>query len=553
MNKSWFTVCCGYSFARKEVGGSRWEHGGVGKMNSYRGAKDLNKGNSEQRKAGAQNAKKGGRSQPLQRGNSDKNLGIESKQLGVTLKTSDESLPSQNGVKPRDKDQILADTKEKGNKKLQREHRETAIVPDSSSVDKMSVMKAKVIEKASSKVIWRKKGTKTDTSDSESKFDVTHTDTLSKSEVKKNAGDRKFDVVAGNVGEKAPSKDIKSRDLIAQKGNVKPSRELQTEIKKESPKQTNRIDPELFKTRSKSTPETSNVQLTESFSNNLNSNSSYSNSSQNSQSGVHTREKDSNSSHSKVKCDPSVHLWLRRLALLEEDKYIDMFARNEIDISVLVTLDEKQLEKMGVLALGAMKKLLAGIEELKQQEKKYKVSLQAYTEKSSPNTIVTDSVQSRASNKSVKNDGDIKTNKSVEGLSIKDSVKLVPSDNSTDSKDNSQEQVSIKLGASVKRSNSMRPQSDAKSSSQQTSGSESQKGSQNNDKTSSRPKDSVSTRSKPSKGVLIAERPQSAKVKNKKTKSGPNLPRAKSADLSNKRATELANKKAEEGMVILID
>ena len=69
------------------------------------------------------------------------------------------------------------------------------------------------------------------------------------------------------------------------------------------------------------------------------------------------------------KCDQDVRLWLRQLGLLEEEKYVEMFAVNEIDMGVLVGLDEKQLEKMGVLALGAMKKLVGGIEELKKSNK----------------------------------------------------------------------------------------------------------------------------------------------------------------------------------------
>lgn len=34
-------------FYRKEIGGLRWEYGGVGKLNSYRGVKDLNRENLE--------------------------------------------------------------------------------------------------------------------------------------------------------------------------------------------------------------------------------------------------------------------------------------------------------------------------------------------------------------------------------------------------------------------------------------------------------------------------------------------------------------------------
>lgn len=53
------------------------------------------------------------------------------------------------------------------------------------------------------------------------------------------------------------------------------------------------------------------------------------------------KSKDISFSLIRVKCDFSVYMWLKRLVFLEEEKYIDMFVRNEIDICILIILDEK--------------------------------------------------------------------------------------------------------------------------------------------------------------------------------------------------------------------
>lgn len=68
------------------------------------------------------------------------------------------------------------------------------------------------------------------------------------------------------------------------------------------------------------------------------------------------------------KCDPDVHLWLRRLGLLEEEKYVQIFAENEIDMEELILLSPEQLNKIGVVAVGAFNKLVRGIEELQQTQ-----------------------------------------------------------------------------------------------------------------------------------------------------------------------------------------
>lgn len=535
---------------RKEIGGSRWEHGGAGKLNSYRGVKDLNRENSDQKRTVSQNPKRDQRNGTQLKGNSNKNLSVESKQLGFTYNVSDktsEDTSQVSGRKRKEKEHAPTDDRDK-RKKQERGGKEVPINMDTFTVDKVSDMKAKVLEKVSSKVIWRKKNSDIkDGAESETKSGAVQNDTKSKSVVKKEEASE-LRVPDSDSSKEDRSKTVKRNDLMAQKGNVKPSRELYKETKKESPKQTNRINPELFSKNTTSLSEMSKVHDGELTFKNFNSHSSYS--SQSLQKELLSKPKDSNPSPTRVKCDPSVYMWLRRLALLEEEKYIDMFARNEIDLSILVTLDEKHLEKMGVLALGAMKKLLAGIEELKQKKEMQPVhhDENSVTGKSSPKTRNAEKMCPTTS-ASVKSKSEIKSPKTPDGSRMKDSSSPFSFSSTGDEKP--KDHTFTKPSVSVKRSNSI-SQTYTKVEVGQNFGSESQRNSRKVDKNSSaRQRDSSLTRGKSSKGVLIADRPQSSKVRSRKQKFGPNLPRAnsaKSADVTNKKATELVTKKAEEGI-----
>lgn len=509
----------------------------------------------------SRNAIKDRRHNPAEKGSSNKSLGIISKQLGSTYnvkdKLSEEVAPNVSGGKGGEKKGEFREEQEK-RRKVQQKGDGKSINMDTFTVDKMSDMKAKVLEKVSSKVIWRKKSANNkDLGETVAGSDGAQNDKKLTAVVKEDVT-CELSVEANKAGKKDNVKTIKGRELLAEKGNVKPSRELYKETRKESPKQTNRINPELIPSSPKSSSGLSAEHDRNSVFKDSNSYSSNS-SSQISQSGVHSRQKDTNPSPSRVKCDPSVYMWLRRLALLEEEKYIDMFARNEIDLSVLVTLDEKQLEKMGVLALGAMKKLLAGIEELKIQEEKCKAQSETISNKSSPKTKSNyPEVRKSATDMSVKSKSGLQSPKTPDDSKVKNTTSFSTASSTCGEK--LKDSVSVKT--TVKRSNSM-SQTFTKVEPRTNSGSEHQKSepqrnepqrsepprsSQRQDKQSKvRPREGSLTRTKPSKGVLLMDRPQSGKGKGRKQKPGPSLPRAKSADVTNKRATELVNKKAEEG------
>ncbi|XP_066287041.1 uncharacterized protein [Branchiostoma lanceolatum] len=81
----------------------------------------------------------------------------------------------------------------------------------------------------------------------------------------------------------------------------------------------------------------------------------------------HTRRREGIGVRSEVmtSCDPAVAAWLASLNLMEQDKYVKIFADNEIDLEGLRLLSEDQLARMGVTAIGAMNKIMFGVEQLR--------------------------------------------------------------------------------------------------------------------------------------------------------------------------------------------
>ena len=61
----------------------------------------------------------------------------------------------------------------------------------------------------------------------------------------------------------------------------------------------------------------------------------------------------------------SISEWLHSLGL---DQYIQVFADNDVDLELLPSLSEQDLEKLGVTSLGHRKKLLNAIAELANTE-----------------------------------------------------------------------------------------------------------------------------------------------------------------------------------------
>lgn len=66
-------------------------------------------------------------------------------------------------------------------------------------------------------------------------------------------------------------------------------------------------------------------------------------------------------------CNTEVEFWLRGLGIPDVDRYVRIFADNEIDLTDLEFMSASQLHEMGVTAFGALDKILKGIRNLKNQ------------------------------------------------------------------------------------------------------------------------------------------------------------------------------------------
>ncbi|XP_053399085.1 uncharacterized protein LOC123558283 [Mercenaria mercenaria] len=64
-------------------------------------------------------------------------------------------------------------------------------------------------------------------------------------------------------------------------------------------------------------------------------------------------------------CNSEVEFWLRGLGIPDVEKYVRIFADNEIDLTDLEFMSASQLHDMGVTAFGALDKILKGIRDLK--------------------------------------------------------------------------------------------------------------------------------------------------------------------------------------------
>lgn len=64
-------------------------------------------------------------------------------------------------------------------------------------------------------------------------------------------------------------------------------------------------------------------------------------------------------------CNTEVEFWLRRLGIPDIDKYVNIFAENEVDLTDLEFMSASQLHDMGITAFGALDKILKGIRDLK--------------------------------------------------------------------------------------------------------------------------------------------------------------------------------------------
>jgi hypothetical protein len=373
-------------FFRKEIGGSIWQRGGSGKLHSYRTAHDLeepeknivdqaiNKRRQRRNKQYESNQKENERV----RTSSKDGQPVVTSQHQNELETKSVCISNKeyNGLES--KGQSSNKNSENHKNLVTNESRTDSNL--NTECDKFSILKSKVIEKASAGVIHRKQSKlplDSHKGPPKSQLESNKTAFKPQSEVKTRLDSQtnKVDQTKKNnllnvksiENPNKPSPENVSKD---EKLTYKPptSKLKQTNIKPSQALERSR-DSEVLKILSMSSNQRKNAS-TEDMSSML----------QNSQ------KESSNSSIDIAlsKCDPHVKDWISGLGLIEEEKYIKLFSENEIDMNEVPQLTALQLNEMGITAFGALNKILRGIKELKQKSKPEKKNS---VESSSPKTL----------------------------------------------------------------------------------------------------------------------------------------------------------------------
>ncbi|XP_021360200.1 uncharacterized protein LOC110454806 [Mizuhopecten yessoensis] len=365
---------------RKEIGGPIWQHGGAGKLRTYKSTRDLDDPNGIG--TPKTKAKESGRFKVTKKANdrnetndikySASNCGSKPSNTNSPYKPAgnrlnDEKNSSENNndmdrfkVKSSARRDLSPEFECPGNTK-QEEDAESRTIGNY-DWQKMEILKTKVIKKASANVITRKKSAVKSKDKISENRKVPSENVLSNTlgrgkntpvkSRRENSRERKRESVNVETLQKQSHKQqTKTLETQAPRNSL----ELESDVNQKEPhrltspkfpKQTNRIFVGDDDSGSRSPLGTDSPTIPK-----------YNTDSQ----SLVTSEKQS------PKCDPDVHLWLRRLGLLEEEKYVQIFAKNEIDMEELVLLSPKHLNKLGVVAVGAFNKIVRGIEELQQK------------------------------------------------------------------------------------------------------------------------------------------------------------------------------------------
>lgn len=361
-------------FFRKEIGGSIWQHGGSGKLHSYRTAHDLeepeknivdqaiNKRRQRRNKQYESNQKENERVRTSSRdgqpvGTSQHQNELETKSVGISNNDKNEY----NGLES--KGQSSNKNNENHKNSVTNESRKDSNL--NTECDKFSILKSKVIEKASAGVIHRKQSKlPLDSQKLPPKSQLESNKTAFKpqteSKARLDSQTNKVDQTKKNnlLNVKSienPNKPHSENVSNDEKLTYKPptSKLKQTNIKPSQALERSR-DSEVFKILSMSSNQRKNASAEDvSFI-------------------VQKSQKETSDSSTDIalsKCDPHVKAWISGLGLIEEEKYIKLFSENEIDMNEVPQLTALQLNEMGITAFGALNKILRGIKDLRQKSK----------------------------------------------------------------------------------------------------------------------------------------------------------------------------------------
>ncbi|XP_076071320.1 uncharacterized protein LOC143042751 isoform X2 [Mytilus galloprovincialis] len=364
---------------RKEIGGSIWQRGGSGKLHSYRTANDLEESekNVPESRVNKRRQRRNKQYEANQKENEkDKvNSKLSENKNELVAKSAGLPIHSKNGDSANDEDN-------KGKHGNQKDHvtkTTNGLKVDSNfeiEAEKVSILKNKVLEKASVGVIHRKHSTPKTHSDLKSNFDSNKNSSKISNETPV-----KLQSALKNVDKSKHNKfdDVQNMTNITNQNAEKllndgllrgkpPSTKLkQTNIKPSQALERCR-DNEVFKILSMPSNQRPDQLPSNQRSDLVPKSGSLDN-------VVPSQNESNNSNREQTisKCDPHVKDWIQSLGLMEEEKYLKMFAENEMDMDEVSQLTALQLNEIGITAFGALNKILRGIKELKQTKNSLEV------------------------------------------------------------------------------------------------------------------------------------------------------------------------------------
>ncbi|XP_063416470.1 uncharacterized protein LOC134698109 [Mytilus trossulus] len=358
---------------RKEIGGSIWQRGGSGKLHSYRTANDLEESekNVPESRVNKRRQRRNKQYEANQKENEKDKVNSKLSENQNELVAKSAGLPIHNKNEDSAYDESIDNRGKHGNQKDHVTKTTNGLKVDSNfeiEAEKVSILKNKVLEKASVGVIHRKHSTPKTHSDLKSNFDSNKNSSKISNEtpVKLQSALKNVDKTKHNKFD-----DVQNmRNLTNQnaekllndgllRGKPPSTKLKQTNIKPSQALERCR-DNEVFKILSMP----SNQRPDQLPSNQRSDLAPKSDSLDN---VVPSQNESNNSNREQTisKCDPHVKDWIQSLGLMEEEKYLKMFAENEMDMDEVSQLTALQLNEIGITAFGALNKILRGIKELK--------------------------------------------------------------------------------------------------------------------------------------------------------------------------------------------
>ncbi|KAK3588556.1 hypothetical protein CHS0354_027782 [Potamilus streckersoni] len=372
-----------HGILRKEIGGSIWRHGGEGRIKTYKSAKDLDNVSNEKPPKGGKSSKPNSAGNKIKRNGAQKtdksfdsyhgkgnvDLIVESSQLHTVNEFSKDQINNEEISKFAQKKDVK-----------QSIHADKVLALETQSVkpETLSALKTKVLQKVSSKVIQRpsivklsqndkvpKKAAKNDKSKVESQLSKMNGQS-SQNRLKPNIRVERTKKMTHGVARKDRNESIhitpafresESQEKFPENSffdfhqtNI-PDKKMIFDVEEEFEEKTLLLHQYAdYKTADVELHDL-NKEINDNITDDINTDD---------RDDVEMLQQTSNRT-----CDPRVENWLRGLAFVDVEKYIKIFADNEIDMAELELLTPVELHEIGVHAVGALNKMVRGIKKLR--------------------------------------------------------------------------------------------------------------------------------------------------------------------------------------------